>query len=187
VLVLACSFVTYLVTFPAEAEEAARVEFEEAMRERQRLAPDRKPILGGLPSLPEIADMIKPMALLRIFVGIALAVKGIYFISNMNALEELAGNLGQVETLVAWYVVAAHVVGGACLAVGLGTRVAAAVNIPVMLGATFLVHSSAGLFSADQGLQLSVLVAVTLALFVWAGSGKLSLDRLFKGHAGATA
>jgi len=178
VLVLACSFVTYLVTFSAEAEEEARIEFQAALAERRRLNPDYKPVFDGLPSLPELVDQVRPLTVLRIFIGVALAVKGVYFITDMQGFEELAGNLGQFDTVVSWYVVAAHVVGGACLALGFGSRLAAAANIPVLLGATFLVHSSSGLFAADQGLQLSVFVLVTLALFVWSGSGTLSVDQL---------
>lgn len=96
----------------------------------------------------------------------------------MQEIEQLAGTLGHFDTVVAWYFVAAHSVGGASLALGLATRFSAAVNIPVLLGAVIFVHSSGGLFSPGQGLEFSLFVLLALILIVWHGSGKVSLDRL---------
>ncbi len=115
------------------------------------------------------------------FVGIALALRGIYFIADVQAFEELAGVVSQGNTLLAWYIVAAHVVGGACMTLGLGTRVAAVANIPILLGATVLVHSAEGLLSSNQGLELAVLTLVALGLILWNGSGWLSMDQLLRG------
>ncbi len=176
-LVLVCSFATYLVTFSPAQEATADAEFKRALADRRAAAADRKPWIT-LPPLPELAKAFKPMAALRIYLGAALALKGIYFIVNMQAFEELAGNLGEMQTLAAWVVVAAHIVGGSCLAIGLGSRIAAAVNIPILLGAVLFVHATDGLFAPNQGLQLSLLVLFLLGLFVWHGSGKLSVDYL---------
>jgi uncharacterized membrane protein YphA (DoxX/SURF4 family) len=110
---------------------------------------------------------------------VALAIKGIYFIMNMGAFERMSGTLGDLPTVVAWYVVAAHVVGGAALAIGLGTRFAALVNIPVLIGASFAA-SSGGLFASDSTLQFTIFVLFVLGLFVWQGSGKFSLDQLLR-------
>ena len=67
------------------------------------------------------------MDALRIYLGIALVVKGVYFIMNMAELESKLGtDLGEVQNLIAWAVVFAHVVGGASLALGFVTRVSAA-------------------------------------------------------------
>ncbi len=179
VLVLACSFVTYAVTFSPEAEATAKAEYEAALADRRATAEERKPWIT-LPPLPELVSLIRPIDLLRVYLGLALAIKGVYFIINMQAFEQLAGNLGHMSTLAAWYVVAAHVVGGFCLAIGLGARLAALVNIPVLLGAVFFVHSSAGLFAVDQGMQLSILVLFVLGLFAWRGSERFSFDYLLR-------
>ena len=120
------------------------------------------------------------MDVLRVYLGIALALKGIYFIMNMDEVEQLAGGVGLMEDLVAWFVVLAHVVGGACLAIGFVTRVAAGFNVAVLLGAIMFVHSNEGLFSASQGLQLSIFALVALLLLMWRGSGQYSVDHLLK-------
>ncbi len=181
-LVLCCSFVTYLVTFSPEAEAKANAEFRAALAERRAIAPPSER-WDKLPSLPDLIDMIKPITVLRIFVGGALAVKGIYFIIDMSAFEQLAGDLGAYNTLIAWYVVAAHVVGGSCMMLGLGTRIAAAANVPVLLGAAVLVHTQSGLFVPDQGLQLSIFVLITLGLLAWNNSDRFSIDNLLASKA----
>ncbi len=178
-LVVCISFVTALVTFTAEAEAEAKAEYDAALADRRAKAGERKPWIT-VPPLPELVAGITPVDLLRVFIGGALAVKGVYFITNMQGFEQLAGNLGHSTTLAAWYVVAAHVVGGFCLAIGLGTRLAAAVNVPVLLGAVVFVHAGSGLFAPDQGLQLSVLVLVILGLFVWRGAEGFAVDRLME-------
>ena len=130
--------------------------------------------------LPDLLAKVQPMDVLRVYLGIALALKGIYFIMNMDEVERLAGGVGLMEDLVAWFVVLAHVVGGACLAIGFVTRVAAGLNVAVLLGAIMFVHSNEGLFSASQGLQLSLFALVALLLLMWRGSGQYSVDHLLK-------
>ena len=182
-LVLLCSFATRMVVFSKEAETEAREEFDLALKARQAAgasAPaSRWPTLPTIPSLQQLVAKATPMDALRIFLGGALAVKGVHFIINMQAVESLAADtMGHLNTVVAWYVVAAHAVGGVCLALGLATRAAAFVNMPVLLGAMLIVHAPGGLFSQDQGLQFTVFVFFALVLLAWNGSGKLSLDRL---------
>ncbi len=60
--------------------------------------------------------------------------------------------------------------------IGLGTRFAALVNVPVLLGAVTLVHASTGLFTPNQGMELSILVLFMLGLVIWHGPGELSVD-----------
>jgi uncharacterized membrane protein YphA (DoxX/SURF4 family) len=99
---------------------------------------------------------------------------------NMGEVERLAGGVGLMEDAVAWFVVFAHVIGGFCLAIGFATRLAAALNGAVLLGAIMFVHSAEGLFAATQGLQLSLFGLVALLLLIWSGSGKYSVDNFLK-------
>ena len=183
-LVLGCSIATFAVRFTPEAEAEAKVEFEKALADRRAAAKTHKPRFT-LPAIPDLVSRARPMTLLRVFLGFALMVKGIYFIMNIGEFEGMAGILGVGSTLAAWYVVAAHVVGGACLALGFFTRTAAVVNIPVIIGAIVVVHGSDSLFGADEGLQFTIMVLVTLCALAWAGSGKLSIDDLLRQKAGA--
>ncbi len=78
----------------------------------------------------------------------------------------------------AWYVILAHGVGGALLILGLWTRWAALVNLPIMAGAFFLVHLKEGFFMGSKGGYEYVLLilAATLAQ-VFLGPGALALRR----------
>jgi uncharacterized membrane protein YphA (DoxX/SURF4 family) len=80
-------------------------------------------------------------------------------------------------------VVLVHAVGGAALALGFATRIAAALNAVVLLGAT-ITHlrddGGGSLLGGDLNSQFALLVLVTLAVFVWRGSGRFSLDRVLR-------
>ena len=178
-LVICASFAALLVGFSQEAETAAKAEHEKAIAERVAAAakePTRPKF--AFPSLPEVVRGFEPFDALRIFLGGALAVKGVYFIVNMQEFESLTGALGHFDVAVAWYVILAHGVGGVAMMLGFATRTAAALNASVVLGAVIFVHSAEGLFDSNEGLQFSIFVLVCLGLIFWRGSGKTSLDNL---------
>jgi uncharacterized membrane protein YphA (DoxX/SURF4 family) len=116
--------------------------------------------------------------LLRIYIGIALFVRGATFVARPEALLEYMrhSQLWVMPLMVSHYVVAAHVVGGILLALGLATRLAAFVQVPVLMGAVFLVHWREGLLNAGQSLELSALVLAMLIVIGVVGAGELSLD-----------
>jgi uncharacterized membrane protein YphA (DoxX/SURF4 family) len=117
------------------------------------------------------------MDVLRMFLGTALCIKGVYFIINTDSVVTLVGDAVPQVELTVWYVVAAHAVGGAAIALGIGTRLAVLANLPVLAGALWFVHVPRGLFAADQGLEFSFLVFVLLLLLLWHGAGRVSFDR----------
>ncbi|MHC4937920.1 MAG: DoxX family protein [Planctomycetota bacterium] len=121
------------------------------------------------------------MDALRVYLGIALVIKGIYFITNMAEVENALEPITEWQTFVAWCVVFAHVIGGAALALGFVTRVSAGINAIVLLGAvgfhTFGTKAG-GLFSTNVDFQLAFMVFFTLVLITWRGAGPMSLDRL---------
>ncbi len=116
--------------------------------------------------------------LMRIYLGIALFTKGIFFVMEREVLADILQRsgvtLGQMYLL--HYIPMAHLAGGALLAVGLLTRVSALFQIPVLAGAVFLVHLREGLFTHGQSLELTALVLFLLALIVFHGGGALSVD-----------
>jgi NNP family nitrate/nitrite transporter-like MFS transporter len=188
VLVLAFSFFALLVRFsPADEAEAAKAHAE-ALAERARLDLERPKPRFEFPTPAADAGKLSPMAALRIYLGIALMIKGIYYITNMGALEaQLGGHLGETENIVAWFVVFAHGVGGAALALGFVTRWAAALNAVVLAGAVVLHIVGSGedmMMMENLNLQFAMLVFMTLLVFLWQGAGKFSLDRLMRGDPG---
>lgn len=119
--------------------------------------------------------------LVRIYLGLALFVRGLLLITNARTefVSELVARTGQSWLLSAallHYVTLAHFVGGAMLAFGILTRIAAAVQLPVLLGAVLLVHRGEGLMAASQSLELSALVLVLLGVVTIAGPGPISVD-----------
>lgn len=116
--------------------------------------------------------------LIRIYLGIGLMVRGALFISRPDVLVEFLKRSHSwfVPLAAAQYVVAAHLCGGLLLALGLGTRLAAAVQIPPLLGAVLFVHIGEGLLTAGQSLEFAALVLAMLTAFSVFGAGHLSLD-----------
>ena len=117
--------------------------------------------------------------LVRAYLGIGLFVRGVLFINEPAAsVEQIAGPEASAfwsGTLV-HYVAFAHLCGGAMMAIGLLTRIAALVQIPVLFGAVFIVHAEDALLSANQSLEFSALVLFLLIVVFAFGSGRWSAD-----------
>jgi uncharacterized membrane protein YphA (DoxX/SURF4 family) len=123
--------------------------------------------------------------LLRIYLGIGLFIRGVVFISNSGSFMELLGTSQSAwltSMVLIHYVALAHLVGGVMIAIGLFTRAAALVQLPILVGAVFVVHLQGGLLGPEQSLEFSMLVLFLLVLlFLW-GSGRLSVDRHILEH-----
>jgi putative oxidoreductase len=115
---------------------------------------------------------------LRIYLGIALLIKGIQFIIDDKVAAEYMTmvNLPFFEFFSMHVIAVVHIAGGGLLAIGLISRIAALIQIPIILGAIFLVHFQQGLFTKEQSLEFVILVLVLLITFVIYGSGRLSVD-----------
>jgi len=185
-LILGCcvtgvSFLAWLVRFSPAEEKVAEEELAIAVTARREIAAARPPRKPLFPALGPALKHVRPMDGLRVYVGIALVIKGIFFITNMSSIEsELAGPLPEWKVFMSWVVVFAHVIGGASLALGFVSRVAAGVNAIVVLGAVgvhvFGSEAMGQMLTTNVDFQFTFFVFVTLLLLVWRGSGPLSLD-----------
>jgi uncharacterized membrane protein YphA (DoxX/SURF4 family) len=111
---------------------------------------------------------------IRIILGIALFVRGLILLSDPAAISELAG-----ENKLYWwysYITIIHLIAGLLLTLGLITRIAALLQIPILVGAVFFIHMRQGLVTEGQSLELSALVLVLLIIYFLFGSSSLSLD-----------
>ncbi|HTV22015.1 MAG TPA: DoxX family protein, partial [Polyangiaceae bacterium] len=121
--------------------------------------------------------------LIRIYLGAGLAVRGILFLRDPSWIGDMIhGDLGQRSasfegSLWPHVIAIGHLAGGVLLAVGLFTRVAAAVQVLPVLGAVVMLHLREDLASENQSLEFSALVLVMLVFFACFGSGEWSLDR----------
>lgn len=122
--------------------------------------------------------------LIRIYLGVALFFKGIYFMANRDYLLQImeeAGSWSIAPAVIAHYIVPVHLFGGLLLAIGLLTRFAAAAQIPILVAAVFYVHlPKLTLMSVEprQNLELSALVLFLTCLVFLHGAGRLSVDHL---------
>ena len=117
---------------------------------------------------------------LLIYLGLGLIFKGIQFILNRELAQEYASHvhIPFFEFLTMHVVVAVNVAGGLLLTLGLITRVAALIQIPILLGAIFFVHWQQGLFSRSESLEFVILLLFLMIFFVIYGGGRLSVDEV---------
>lgn len=119
--------------------------------------------------------------LLRAYLGIALFIKAIYILGHREFFVDLIGksdNALFATGAALHFVIPIHLFGGLLLAIGLLTRIAAGVQIPVVLGAVMVSAQSQELaFDPRQSFELSMLVLFLLALILVFGPGCWSVDR----------
>jgi putative oxidoreductase len=124
----------------------------------------------------------KWLDLLRIALGIFLCLKGIEFATNMGAVMSLMTGIMPfsdfIMVLVGHYIVFAHIMGGFLLALGLLTRFACIIQIPILIGAIIFVNIPHEMMRPFSEVFLSILVLMLLIYFLIIGSGPWSLDRV---------
>jgi uncharacterized membrane protein YphA (DoxX/SURF4 family) len=115
---------------------------------------------------------------LRIFLGIGLLLKGIELVSNKELAFEYSKALYYpfFEFLFLHIVYVIHIACGLLLAIGFITRIAALLQVPILLGAIIFVHWPEGIFSWHHDLQFEILVLVLLLVFIGYGGGRFSVD-----------
>ena len=116
---------------------------------------------------------------LRVILGIAIFLRGATFLGNTESLRILLQNT-RIPELYTWaavhYIAFAHLVGGILIAIGLLTRVAVGVQLPILIGAVFLVNLPKGFTFLNSELWASLVVLALLITFFIVGSGPYSLD-----------
>jgi putative oxidoreductase len=120
--------------------------------------------------------------LIRIGLGIFLCHKGIEFLQDMSSMMNvLSGSFSFgsfAMLLLGHYIVFAHLLGGVLLVLGMLTRFACLIQLPVLLGAIIFVNAKEGLWQPFSELWLSILVFGLLVYFLIAGNGPWSFDRM---------
>ena len=128
---------------------------------------------------PKVLDVV------RMLLGLLLVVKGVSFLNNSAYLRDIIIENEKVNqpqeliTAIIYYVTYVHLVGGAMIFLGLFTRLASIFQIPIVLGAVFLVNMMHSWVNSE--LWLSILVLGLVALFTVMGSGPISLDAFLPG------
>ena len=124
----------------------------------------------------------KWMDLVRIGLGIFLCYKGIEFVQDMSSmLNVLSGefSFGSFTLLLlGHYIAFAHLLGGVLLVLGMLTRFACLIQIPILLGAIFFINAEGGLWQPFSELWLSIIVLLLLVYFLVVGNGPWSFYKL---------
>ena len=117
--------------------------------------------------------------LLRIYIGLFLFLKGIYFLLDPSIITNLVteNKILFWNSLLAHYVVLCHLVGGAFLMIGLLTRLSALVQVPILIGAVFIIHLKEGYMNYAENLEYASLMLVLLIIYSIIEPGKLSVDQ----------
>ncbi len=123
----------------------------------------------------------KWLDIIRIALGIFLCYKGIDFLRNTSSLISLMTLRSPFSSfaiiLLGHYVAFAHVLGGLFLAIGMFTRAACLIQIPILLGAIIFVNINVtkDAFSPYSELFLSIIILLLLIYFLIIGNGPMSV------------
>jgi len=120
----------------------------------------------------------KWLDIIRIALGIFLCYKGIQFLNNMSDMINLMTNKVSFGSftlvMLSNYVAFAHLLGGALLILGMLTRFACLIQIPILVGAIFLIHSTGDLLRPFSEMYLAILILLLLIYFLIIGNGPWS-------------
>jgi putative oxidoreductase len=126
--------------------------------------------------------------IVRILLGAFLCYKGVSFLMNMGQMLDLLTNkmsFGSFSTmLMSNYVAFAHILGGLLLIMGVLTRFACLIQIPILLGAVFFLNTA--LYRPFSEVMLSILVLLLLIVFLVVGNGPIQLLKFREGERGDT-
>ncbi len=115
--------------------------------------------------------------IVRIALGLFLCYKGVDFLMNMGSMLDLITSkmsFGSFTSmLMSNYIAFAQILGGFLLILGVLTRFACLIQIPILLGAIFFVNSS--LYKPFSALALPIVVLLLLIWFLVIGDGKWRL------------
>lgn len=118
--------------------------------------------------------------IIRMILGVYITYKGFYFITHMSELEMTTSGINTyfAGAFLAHYVVFAHILGGPLIAVGLFTRIVSLIQLPILIGAVFMVNYPKGYLGIGQHMELwtSLLVLAGLIIMMVFGAGHYSID-----------
>jgi len=121
----------------------------------------------------------KWLAVFRITLGLVLVWKGVAFMLNLDVLADFLRETGLTDdigtsvflTLLTYAIIGIHIVGGVCITLGVRTRLYCLINLPVLLGAVFLIDFRDNIFKPYSEYWLSILVLIGIICFFIEGNG----------------
>jgi len=123
------------------------------------------------------------LVVLRVALGLCLLIKGISFMISAVHPQQIL----QDTSLSAWsdiliiFITWAHLLGGFLICIGLFTRWAVLLQMPILLAAIILMVNQTGIFVSGADLPFTVFIFLMLVFFLIEGGGPLSLDNHYFG------
>lgn len=121
----------------------------------------------------------KWLDIIRIILGIILFIKGIYIIRNATGIISQIENQYSAQyfaMLLVHYIAIANISGGILVTIGLLTRFAILLQLPILLTALILTAFPGDLSFSGIEHVTSAFVLLVLLFFLVEGSGPLSVD-----------
>ena len=117
----------------------------------------------------------KWLDIIRILLGVFLCYKGIDFLRNTSVLIGLMSGIPSfgsfMVVLLAHVVPFAHILGGLLLVMGLFTRFACIIQIPILIGALIFIHAAKEVLLPYSELYITIVVLLLLIYFLIIGNG----------------
>ncbi|QJX49224.1 DoxX family protein [Hymenobacter taeanensis] len=115
---------------------------------------------------------------LRMLLGLFLFIKGISFLNNSSDVFYLLSQQESLEHLkkASLFFSVFHIIGGLMIAFGFLTRFALLIQIPILIGAVFIVNTQNGLTLQNVELWVSAAVLALMLFFMVVGPGRYSVD-----------
>lgn len=123
------------------------------------------------------------LVFLRVALGVCLIIKGISFMSDSVSLESMLSetSMGFANDWLPIVITWLHLLGGFFIIIGLFTRLATLLLIPVLLVAVLFINLPRGIFAPGSEFGFSLAVLILLIVFFIEGGGPLSLDEHYFG------
>jgi putative oxidoreductase len=126
------------------------------------------------PASTSLALLVLRLAVGAVFIAHGAQKVFVYgFVGTSGSFADMGVPMAEVAGPVVGLV---ELIGGILLVIGLATRLVGAALAVNMIVATFLVHFSAGIFAAEGGYELTLLLGASAIALILSGAGRLSLD-----------
>lgn len=128
------------------------------------------------------ADKGHWMIVLRVGLGLSLFVRGISFMRNSVLIDQLLAQTPFLKQL-GWLtipIVCIHLFCGLLILIGLFTRWAILLQIPVLITGLIVTNMQKGVLTFDPEVGFGFIILILLVFFFIEGGGPLSCDKMMR-------
>ena len=131
----------------------------------------------------------KWLVVFRILLGILLFMKGIQFIYDNTPIQQALQKQTTLQeytwlqTIIPWI----HLLGGVFIIIGMFTRLAIVVQLPILIGAILFSQEKMSPIVFNSSLAYALIVLVLLLIFLFVGNGPISWKKMIDKEHGKLA